>query len=68
MMLRFDKKSLPLMAILIFRHICLILTSPFGELTIIVYLMMVMEKLCFAINLDVMKECDAPKLNKTVAG
>jgi hypothetical protein len=56
------------MAILIFRHICLVLTSPFGELTIIVYLMMVMEKLCFAINLDVMKECDAPKLNKTVAG
>jgi hypothetical protein len=33
-----------------------------------VYLMMVMGKLCFATNLDVMKECDAPKLNKTVAG
>jgi hypothetical protein len=56
------------MAILISRHICLVLTSPLGELIIIVYLMMVMGKLCFAINMDVMKECDAPKLNKTVAG
>jgi hypothetical protein len=51
------------MAILIVGHICLVLISPPGELTIIVYFIMVMGRLCFAINLDVMKET-----NKTIAG
>jgi hypothetical protein len=68
MMMRFDKKSTPHMAILIDGHICLVLISPPSELTIMVYFMMVMGRLCFATNLDVMKECNAPKLNKTVAG
>jgi hypothetical protein len=58
----------PLMAILTVGHIYLVFISPAGELTIMVYLMMVMGKLCFATNLDVMKECDAPESNKTVAG
>jgi hypothetical protein len=30
--------------------------------------MMVMGRLCFATKLDVMKECDAPESNKTIAG
>jgi hypothetical protein len=60
--------STPLMAILIAGHICLVFISLAGELTIMVYLMMVMGKLCFATNLDVMKECDAPKSNRTIAG
>jgi hypothetical protein len=58
----------PLMAILITRHICLVLISPPGELTIMVYSMMVMDRLCFATNLDVMKECDALESNKTIVG
>jgi hypothetical protein len=56
------------MAILITGHICLVFISPPGELTIIVYFMMVMGKLCLAKILDDMKECDAPESNKIVAG
>jgi hypothetical protein len=59
MMMRFDKKYTPLMAILIARHICLVFIFPPGELTIMVYFMMVMGKLCFATNFDDMKECNA---------
>jgi hypothetical protein len=68
MMMRFDKKSTPLMAILIARHVCLVFISPPGELTITVYFMMVMGKLCFATNFVAIKECDAPESNKTVVG
>jgi hypothetical protein len=67
MMMRFDKMSTPLKAILIARHICLVFVSPPGELTIMVYFMMVMGRLCFARNFDDMKECDAPESNKIVA-
>jgi hypothetical protein len=56
------------MTILIAGHICLAFISPPSELTIMVYFMMVMGRLCFATNFDDMKECDAPKLNKIVAG
>jgi hypothetical protein len=56
------------MAILIAGHICLVFISPLGGLIIMVYLMVVMGKLCFATNLDAMKECNAPESNKTVAG
>jgi hypothetical protein len=42
--------------------------SPPGELTIMVYIMMVMDRLCFATNFDDMKECDAPKSSKIVVG
>jgi hypothetical protein len=62
------RKVYPLTAILIVRHICLVLISPPSELTIMVYFMMVMGRLCFATNLDVMKEYDAPESNKTIAG
>jgi hypothetical protein len=68
MMMRFDKKSIPLVAILIAGHICLVFISPPGELTIMVYFMMVMGRLYFATNLDAMMECDAMKSNKTVVG
>jgi hypothetical protein len=61
MMMRFDKKSTSLMAILIAGHICLVFISPPGELTIMVYFMMLMGRLCFATNFDDIKECDAPK-------
>jgi hypothetical protein len=57
MMMRFDRKSTPLMAII----------SHPGELTSMVYFMMAMDKLCFATNFDDMKECDAPESNKIVA-
>jgi hypothetical protein len=30
--------------------------------------MVAIGRLCFTIKLDVMNECNAPKLNKTVAG
>jgi hypothetical protein len=30
--------------------------------------MFAIGRLCFAVKLDVMNECDAPELNKTVAG
>jgi hypothetical protein len=68
MMMRFDKKSIPLVAILIAGHICLVFISPPGELTIMVYFMMVMGTLYFATNLYAMKECDVLESNKTVAG
>jgi hypothetical protein len=55
MMMRFHKKSTPLMAILIASHICLVFISPPGELTIMVYIMMVMGRLCFATNFDAIK-------------
>jgi hypothetical protein len=63
-----QQKVYPLMAILIVGHICLVFISPPGELTIMVYFMMVIGKLCFATNFDGTEECDAPKSNKTVAG
>jgi hypothetical protein len=56
------------MAILIAKHICLVFISPPGELTIMVYFMMVMGRLYFATNLYAMKDCDAPESNKTVLG
>jgi hypothetical protein len=68
MMMRFNKKSTPLMAMLIAGHICLVYISPPGELTSMVYFMMVIGRLCFATNFDDMKECDAPESNKIVAG
>jgi hypothetical protein len=51
------------MAILIVGHICLVFISPLGELTIMVYFMRVMGRLCFATNFG-----DAPGSNKTIAG
>jgi hypothetical protein len=62
------QKVYPLMAILIAEHICLVFISPPGELTSTVYFMMVIGRLCFVINFDDMKECDALKSNKIVAG
>jgi hypothetical protein len=56
------------MLILMAGHISLVLISPLGELTSMVCFMFAIGRLCFAIKLDVMNECDAPKLNKTVAG
>jgi hypothetical protein len=63
-----QQKVYPLMAILIVRNICLVFISPPGELTIMVYFMMVMGRLCFATNFDDVKEYDAPKSNKILAG
>jgi hypothetical protein len=63
MMMRFDKKSTPLMAILIAGHICLVFISPPGELTIMVYFMMVMGRLYFTTIFDAMK--DAMHQNQT---
>jgi hypothetical protein len=56
------------MVILIAGHICFVLISPPGELTSMVCFMIVMGSLCFTTNDDDIKECDAPKSNKTVAG
>jgi hypothetical protein len=56
------------MAILIVGHICLVFISPPNELTIMVYFVMVMGKLCFTTKFDDMKECNAPESNKNVAG
>jgi hypothetical protein len=56
------------MAILIAGHICLVFISPPGELTIMVYFMMVVGKLCLATNFYDMKECDALESNKIIAG
>jgi hypothetical protein len=58
----------PLMAILTTGHICLDFISPPGELTIMVYFMMVMGKLFLITNFGAMKECDPPKSNKIVPG
>jgi hypothetical protein len=68
MMMRFHKKSTPLMAILTARHKCLVFISPLGELTIMVYFRMVMDKLCFTTTFDVMKECNDPDSNKIIEG
>jgi hypothetical protein len=62
------QKVHPLMAILIAGHICLVFISPPDELTIMVYFMMVMGRLCFATNFDDMKECDTLKANKIIEG
>jgi hypothetical protein len=62
------QKVYPLVAILIVGHICLVFISPPSELTIMVYFMMVMGRLCLAINFDDTKECDAPESKKIVAG
>jgi hypothetical protein len=56
------------MAILIVKHIYLVFILPPGELTIVVYFMMVMGRLCFATNFDDLKKCDAPLSTKIVAG
>jgi hypothetical protein len=66
MMMRFNKKSTPIMVILIARHICLVFISPPSEITITVYFMMVMGRLCFATNFDDMKEGDDLESNKTI--
>jgi hypothetical protein len=63
-----QQKVYPLMAILIAGHISLVFISPPDELTSMVYFMIVIDRLYFATNLDDMKECDAPKSNKIVAG
>jgi hypothetical protein len=54
-------------AILPFEHMCLVFISRTDELTIMVYFMMVMGRLCFATNYVGMKECDALESNKIVA-
>jgi hypothetical protein len=66
--IRFARKSTPLMVILIAGHICLVLNSPLGELTSMVCFVIVMGSWCLITNDDDIKECDAPKSNKTVAG
>jgi hypothetical protein len=66
--MRFDRNSTPLMAILIAGHICLVFISPPSKLTSMVCFMMVIGRLCFAINFDDMKECDAPESNKIIVG
>jgi hypothetical protein len=63
-----QQKVYPLMTILIAGHIRLVFISPPGELISTVYFMMVIGRLCFAIGFDDMKECNAPKSNKIVAG
>jgi hypothetical protein len=62
------QKVYPLMAILIAGHVCFVFISPPDELTSMVYFMMVMGRLCFAINFDDMKECVALESNKIVVG
>jgi hypothetical protein len=56
------------MVILIVGHICFVRISPPGELTSMVYFMIVMGSWYLTTNDDDIKECDAPKLNKIVAG
>jgi hypothetical protein len=56
------------MVILIAGHICFVRISPPGELTSMVYFMIVMGSWCLTTNDDDIKECDAPELNKTVVG
>jgi hypothetical protein len=68
MMMWFNKKSTPSMTKPIAGHIFLVFISPLGELTIMVYFMMVMGRLCFATSFDDVKECDAQESNKIVAG
>jgi hypothetical protein len=66
--MRFDRKSTPLMLILMAGHISLVLISPPGELTSMVCFMFATGRLCFATKLDAMYECDAQESNKTVVG
>jgi hypothetical protein len=66
--MRFDGKSTPLMLILMVGHISLVLISPPGELISMVCFMFATGRLCFATKLDAMNDCDAPELNKIVAG
>jgi hypothetical protein len=66
--IRFARKSTPLMVILITGHICFVRISPPGELTSMVYFMIVIGSRCLTTNDDDIKECDAPESNKTVAG
>jgi hypothetical protein len=61
MMMRFDKKSTPTYGNTNCQTYMLIIHSPPGELTIMVYFMMVMGRLCFATDVDALKECDAPE-------
>jgi hypothetical protein len=68
MMMRFNRKSTPLMAILIARHIYVVFISALGELTSMAYFKMVIGRLFFATNFDNMKECNALESNKIVAG
>jgi hypothetical protein len=56
------------MLILTAGHISLVLISPLGELTSMVCFMFAIGRLCFATKHDVMNECDALELNKTVVG
>jgi hypothetical protein len=56
------------MLILTVGHIRLVLISPWGELKNMLCFMVAMDRLYFATKLDDMKECNAPKSNKTVAG
>jgi hypothetical protein len=56
------------MLILTAGHISLVLISPPGELTSMVYFMFAIVRLYFETKLDVMKECDAPESNKIVTG
>jgi hypothetical protein len=63
-----QQKVYPLIEILIAEHICLVFISSPDELTIMVYFIMVMGRLYFATNFDDLKECDALKSNKIVAG
>jgi hypothetical protein len=67
-MMRFAKKSIPLMVILTAEHICFVLISTPSELTSMVCFIIDMGRWYFATNVDDIKECDAPESNKTIAG
>jgi hypothetical protein len=67
-MMRFAKKSIPLMVILTAGHICFVLISTPSELTSMVCFIIDMGRWYFATNVDDIKECDAPDSNKTIAG
>jgi hypothetical protein len=55
-MMRFAKKSTPLIVILTIRHICFILISPLGELTCMVCFIIDMGRWYFATNANDIKE------------
>lgn len=65
--MRLDRKSNPLMVMLIAGHRCWVFNLPPGELTSMMRVMVATGNLCFSTNLDDMKECDAPESNKMVA-
>jgi hypothetical protein len=67
-MIRFAKKSTPLMIILTAGPICCVLMSPPGRLTSMGCFIIDMARWCFATNANDIKEWDAPESNKTVAG